>query len=443
MKKFLLFITVACVGVFFSCKEIDVPTGGFAWYDEGDFIKRENPNPNPVQLGQPLIFISTSNDANMYTVWFGEKGFDYTKRFLADSLLSDTLNRVSSKNQGKPLVLLNNEYRTQSTYKYSNIGDYTVYFVSRNFNDKEKIYEEVVDSMKITVIDTIAELFGTDETKYRFRTSVPSKAPYTVDGDKVTLLVPYDTDLSEVVILIKADRAQVSFDQALIDTVTSNGTVWKLNLETDRTITVTSASGYSNTYTLTAVKGTAPIPSSEKEILSFSVAGYDAEITGTTINVDVPSALDLTTVTPIFTLSDGATVSVGGVEQVSNETVSDLTAVLTYTVEAEDGTTTDYTVTASTIPTQMSSFYLSNLNPTIGSDNIIGTSIDLTVFTGTDITSLIPSITMTKFAQAFYNNGTDDVNIESGVTEIDFTAPVEIFIYSPVDTVKYTVTVGF
>src|SRR5690606_17522990 len=186
---------------------------------------------------------------------------------------------------------------------------------------------------------------------------------------------------------------------------TASGARWTGSLETNRTITVTSASGYTNTYTLTAEKGTAPIPSSEKEMLSFSVNGYTAEISGTAVNLEVPTALDITDVKPVFTLSDNAEVSVGGVTQTSNSTSVDLSAILTYTVKAADGSTVDYTVTTTTVDTKMTAFAFSNLNPVVKIDNIVGNVINITVFPGTDITTLIPSITMTKFAQASYTNG--------------------------------------
>lgn len=445
MKKILIIITLACVGMFYSCKDkVEIPSGGFAWFDEGDILQKSNPSPTTVNVGQALLFVSTANDADVYTVWPGELGYDYTKRLLNDTLLDDTVNVVNKKNQGLALSLRSGEFRSQS-YKYTKIGENTIYFVSRNITDGGREYKEVVDSAKITVIDTVAALFvpsGEDAGTYRFLPLAPAGAEYEESGSTVTLFVSHSDDLSEVSIVIKAGRCEVTVDQGTV-AETSAGTLWTGSLETDRTITVTSASGYTNTYTLTAEKGTAPTPSSEKEMLSFSVNGYTAEISGTSVNLEVPTALDITDVKPVFTLSDNAEVSVGGVEQTSNSTSVDLSAILTYTVKAADGSTVDYTVTTTTVDTKMTAFAFSNLNPVVKIDNIVGNTIDFTLFPGTDITTLIPSITMTKFAQASYTNGGQDVAIESGVTEIDFSAPVEISVYTDVDTVKYTVNVGF
>lgn len=94
--------------------------------------------------------------------------------------------------------------------------------------------------------------------------------------------------------------------------------------------------------------------SSAKELLTFSFqksnnSNISADVAGTISGAQVSANLTPgTTVTALkasFTVSDKATVTVGGNKQVSGSTANDFTNPVTYTVTAEDGSTQNYTVT--------------------------------------------------------------------------------------------------
>ena len=86
-----------------------------------------------------------------------------------------------------------------------------------------------------------------------------------------------------------------------------------------------------------------------KSILSFSFQHTDpvsiGKIAGTEITVEVPQGTDLTNLMATFTISPLATAYVGLVEQISGVTSNNFDSPVTYTVEAEDGSSLDYTIT--------------------------------------------------------------------------------------------------
>ncbi len=97
-----------------------------------------------------------------------------------------------------------------------------------------------------------------------------------------------------------------------------------------------------------------PAGSGAKEIVSFVLAAADnpgvlsqdatGEITGASIVVRVPFGVNVTSLVPRFTTT-GRSVQVAGTEQVTGQTAHDFSSAVTYRVVAEDGTSSDYTVT--------------------------------------------------------------------------------------------------
>jgi len=137
----------------------------------------------------------------------------------------------------------------------------------------------------------------------------------------------------------------------------SEGAVAKVN-GIDQISGVT-ANDYTNpvTYTVMAEDGTAQDwlvtvaeeLSSANNIISFSFIEQisDAEIdtVAHAVYAEVAGGTDITSLVAAFGLSEGAVALVNGVEQISGETTNDYTAPVTYTVQAEDGTEQDWTIT--------------------------------------------------------------------------------------------------
>jgi len=100
--------------------------------------------------------------------------------------------------------------------------------------------------------------------------------------------------------------------------------------------TVTAEDGTTQTYSVTVSQ----TPSSEKVLSTLSISGINATIDqdGKTASVTL-SSIDFSSLSPIITVSDGATINpASGVAQDFS------TGSITYTVTAEDGTTQTYEV---------------------------------------------------------------------------------------------------
>ena len=198
------------------------------------------------------------------------------------------------------------------------------------------------------------------------------------------------------------------------------------------------------TYTVTAEDGTttqdwvvtvtkAVVLNDETDILTYSFGmppqTGDANINSTlhTIDIEVEAGIDVTDLVATFTLSDGATAKVGGVDQTSGTTVNDFSSPVTYTITAEDGTTTQdwvVTVTKAVVLNNETDIltYSFGTPPQTGDASINSSphTIDIEVEAGTDVTNLVATFTLSDGATAKVG----DVDQESGVTANDFSSPV-------------------
>jgi hypothetical protein len=200
----------------------------------------------------------------------------------------------------------------------------------------------------------------------------------------------------------------------------------------------------------TTSNGVTSIPSSNKLINSFIFASLNPESDGAidntnyTVNLLVPDDIDLTSLTPTIMVSSGATISP------NSGTKENFTNPVTYTVTAQDGSIQDYTVTvtnteggamnqsSNTTSTQSSeksinSFTFSGLSPEVnGIINNSGYTINLIVPGNTDVTKLVPTITISDGATMFPNSGTAE----------DFTNPLVYTVTAQDGSIQdYTVTV--
>ena len=113
--------------------------------------------------------------------------------------------------------------------------------------------------------------------------------------------------------------------------------------------TITAEAGNTKDWTVTVVEAPA---STEAKILTYSFAEQYAAATvdnaNSKVDIKVKENTDVTALVATFTLSDGATAQVGGVDQISGTTANDFTNPVTYKVTAQDGTTTrDWTINVS------------------------------------------------------------------------------------------------
>lgn len=138
-----------------------------------------------------------------------------------------------------------------------------------------------------------------------------------------------------------------------------------------------------------------------------------------TIDVEIVPTSDITSLTASFTLGDGATVTIGGVNQESDVTVNDFTNSLVYTVTAGDGSTQDWTVSVTQKQSHMLTFGLQG-EINAGVIDYSNQSITLGLGQGFDITNMTAEFTLSAGATATVNG----VAQVSGENVNDFTNPV-------------------
>ncbi|MFQ5571722.1 MAG: hypothetical protein ACE5G0_18735, partial [Rhodothermales bacterium] len=89
--------------------------------------------------------------------------------------------------------------------------------------------------------------------------------------------------------------------------------------------------------------------SSEKDIITFSFPEETGAATinaiARTVDIEVANGTDVTNLIATFTLSAGASATISGTAQASGVTANDFTNPITYTITAEDSSTSDWTVT--------------------------------------------------------------------------------------------------
>lgn len=163
--------------------------------------------------------------------------------------------------------------------------------------------------------------------------------------------------------------------------------------------------------------GSSSATDADKNLQSFSflaanniALGSDvtATITGTTISATVPNGTDVSALIATFT-TDGQSVAVSNVDQVSGTTANDFTSSVTYTVTAADGTTQDYTVTVTIAAAShkiifLSATYNGSLGGLAGADAKCQTEANNASLSGTFKAFLSDSTTNVK-DRLFHNTG--------------------------------------
>ncbi|WP_240927986.1 beta strand repeat-containing protein [Cellulophaga sp. Z1A5H] len=168
--------------------------------------------------------------------------------------------------------------------------------------------------------------------------------------------------------------------------------------------TVTAADGTTQVYTVTVTLA-APL-SSTKDITSFTIDGETVNDPATAFEITLPAGTDVTALSPTIVHEGNSISPASGVAQ-------NFTSPVEYTVTAADGTTKVYTVTVTLAAPLSDTNDITSFTIDRVAGIISGTTITVTFPTGTDVTSLSPTID---------HNGSA-VNPNTGVAQ-DFTNPV-------------------
>jgi hypothetical protein len=156
----------------------------------------------------------------------------------------------------------------------------------------------------------------------------------------------------------------------------------------------------------------------ENDILTFTLPEETGDATinsdAHTVAIEVAEGTDVKSLTPTFTLSDGAT------SDPASETAGDYSGAKTITVTAEDGNTTqDWTVNVSEAValSTATDIFTFTIPEKTGDATINDTdyTIDIEVVNGTDLAALTPTFTLSAGATSSPASGTED-NYSSPVT---------------------------
>jgi len=168
---------------------------------------------------------------------------------------------------------------------------------------------------------------------------------------------------------------------------------------------------------------TAGLPSTENDILtiSFTEQTGNATINSTnhTVDIELANGTNLTNLVATFTLSEMATAFIGTTEQTSGTTENDFTSPVTYTIEAENGETQDWTITVTEATVGINTIFENEFsiypNPTNGKINI-ETNKQIEKITILDITGKMiietvnPEIDLSKQQKGTYFMKIETVN---------------------------------
>lgn len=176
---------------------------------------------------------------------------------------------------------------------------------------------------------------------------------------------------------------------------------------------------------------------------TFKIGDYvgTVDTTNATVAISVPYGTDVTAAAAEFTfVNSKSSAKVGSTAQESGVTTNDFSSPVTYTITAEDGTTTkNYIVTVTILPNTEAKITAYSINSVDGTIDETNHTIALELPHGTEVTALAATFTLS--AQATAKVG-DDAQT-SGTTENNFTNPVTYVITAGDEetTQNYVVTV--
>ena len=249
-----------------------------------------------------------------------------------------------------------------------------------------------------------------------------------ISGTSITATVPFGTNVTGLIASFSTTGDHVDVGSTLqVSGVTAN------DFSSPVTYTVVAADASTQDYTVTVNIA----PNTAKDITSFQFlttnnanlsVNVTATISGTAITAIVPFGTDISNLIATFATT-GNSVSIGSTVQVSGVTANNFTSVVTYTVTAADASTQDYTVTVINSFSNSKDITAFSI---LGIDGIInGTNISLVVPNGTDLTALVPTITITGKSVS-----------PASLVPNDFTNPATYTVTAADNTTKnYTVTV--
>lgn len=210
-----------------------------------------------------------------------------------------------------------------------------------------------------------------------------------------------------------------------------NGVAFNPTSTATYTVTGTNVSGCSNT----ASVAVAIVVNDQTDILTFKFNGLTPAVVGVvnatthTVALTVPYGTNLTALVPTITLSTNATINP------ASGVANNFSSPVIYTVTAENtAITQDWTVNVTVLPNAEKDILTFNLTTPAVTGVIAGNKITLFLPAGTDITALVPTITVSPeatvspasgIAQNFTTPKTYTVTAQNGTTKV-YTVSVDV-----------------
>jgi hypothetical protein len=324
---------------------------------------------------------------------------------------------------GTDLTNLVAEFRlTDDTYAYvdgemqvsgETPNDFTEPVTYRLIQDEEDIRDWVVNV-------TLAPNSETDFLSYSFPEQTgPAEIDY--QDHTIDIEVAYGTDVSDLVATFELSYgayARIGWFWIQESGVTSN------DFRNPVRYLVVAEDGRTSQYWTVTVT-VQPYP--EADILAYSIpneveeAKIDPE--SQTVEVIMPFGTDVTNLVSSFTISYGATATVGNFRQISGVTSNDFTNPVTYTITGFDGSLVkDWIVTVTVLPNDEADILSFSFPEQMGEADLDNRrkTVDIEVIYGTDPSSLVASFILSPQASATVN-GIEQI---SGTTVNDFSSEV-------------------
>ncbi|MEK8130304.1 GLUG motif-containing protein [Paenibacillus filicis] len=309
--------------------------------------------------------------------------------------------------------------------------------VATVLTSEQKIIVTAQDgTTKVTYTVTVAASSAKEITAFSFAEQTGA-AVIDATAHTVAVEVAYGTSLNGLVAAFSVSAGALAkvggVDQ--VSGVTAN------DFTTPVVYVVKAADGSTQSWTVTV----SVAASSAKEITSFSFVEQTGaaviDAVAHTVAIEVVHGTSLNGLVATFSVSAGASVKVGGVDQVSGSTANDFTAPVVYVVKAADGSTQNWAVTVSVAASsakEITSFSFSEQTGAAVIDAGAQT-VAIEVSHGTSLNGLVATFSVSAGATANVG-GLDQV---SGTTANDFTAPV-IYVVQAANgsTQSWTVTVS-
>lgn len=399
---------------------------------------------NPVE---PVAEFTTSLDNN--TAYAGEPFYIYLDKTQGDFLtLFSGLNESKTYDPDNPAATgdpVNTELDSMEVTYYNAAGNYRLTMVASSSGNWAEDYVQDTFGVTLNVIDarTGFKLFKIDGVS----------GQYTEDGTEIHFFTHNNEDLTakEPEFITNSSEAVVTIDGEVQESRKNVVDFSPLNpgdMEGRPVIyRVEAPNGDFTEYTVKYILREA---SSEKQL--FSLTAFDwgnltFELTAEDeANQEVklihPPGVDISDTEFGATANEGAKVYIGDVEIAEEEEDVDLVANSVVTVEAEDGSTKDYTILLyEEEALETFSFVEAGgvaMNPVV-EGTVEDNTISLKVLAGTDLTSVVAEFTGLTETSAFVN----DTELTSGVTAADYSGSPVLELRADDGTVitEYTVDI--